>query len=204
MLETSRLELDQYIEQRLATFVAANAKENKGATVFVGDSITEFFPLKKYLGREQQLINRGIAGTDTVWLQEHLAEQVLALEPSKIFLMIGVNDIGRGYANQEIVKRISEIVATIRQAHYFSQIYLLSVLPVNENPSYQDKVKVRNNQTIQALNKDLAVLGGVEFINLYPVLLDDQGQLAQAYTSDGLHLSMTAYEKLAEQLTLYL
>lgn len=204
MLETGSPDLDKYIEQRLQGFIQANDKEVKGATVFVGDSITEFFPLKKYLGREQALINRGIAGTDTVWLQAHLDEQVLALEPSKIFLMLGVNDIGRGYPNQDIVSRLSEIVARIRQDNCFASIYLLSLLPVNESPSYQGTVKVRNNQTIQALNADLSVLTGVEYIDLYPTLLDESGQLAESYTSDGLHLTMTGYEKLAETLTLYL
>lgn len=204
MLETGNSALDYYIDQRFQGFILANNKEEKGGVVFAGDSITEFFPLKKYLGREKNLLNRGIAGTDTVWLQGHLTEQVLALEPTKIFLWIGTNDIGRGYANQDIVRCLSQMISQIREQNPFAQIYLLSILPVNESHQYQDKVKIRNNQTIQALNQDLAVLAGVEFIDLYPVLLDQEGQLAKEYTTDGLHLTMPAYEKLAEQLILYL
>lgn len=204
MLETGSPDLDKYIEQRLQSFVQVNDKETKGATVFVGDSITEFFPLKKYLGRDKAIINRGIAGTDTVWLQEHLEEQVLVLEPTKVFFWIGTNDIGRGYTNQVIIQRFNQMISQIRASHPFTQIYLLSVLPVNQSPQYQDKVKIRNNQTIQALNQDLSVLAGVEFIDLYPLLLDKEGQLAADYTTDGLHLTMPAYQTVAERLALYL
>ena len=76
MIESTRPELSTYQEERLAKFVSDNQKLGKGQIVFAGDSITEFFSLKKYLGRDLPLINRGIAGTDSVWLLEHLKEQV--------------------------------------------------------------------------------------------------------------------------------
>ena len=88
MIETTRPELVAYQEERLAKFVNENQKLDKGQIVFAGDSITEFFALKKYLGRDFPLVNRGIAGTDSVWLLEHLKEQVLDLEPSKLVLLI--------------------------------------------------------------------------------------------------------------------
>ena len=72
MIETTRPELVAYQEERLAKFVNENQKLDKGQIVFAGDSITEFFALKKYLGRDFPLVNRGIAGTDSVWLLEHL------------------------------------------------------------------------------------------------------------------------------------
>ena len=48
MIETTRPELVAYQEERLAKFVGENEKLNKGQIVFAGDSITEFFALKKY------------------------------------------------------------------------------------------------------------------------------------------------------------
>ena len=50
MIETTRPELVAYQEERLAKFVNENQKLDKGQTVFAGDSITEFFALKKILG----------------------------------------------------------------------------------------------------------------------------------------------------------
>ena len=52
MIETTRPELVAYQEERLAKFVNENQKLDKGQIVFAGDSITEFFALKKYLGRD--------------------------------------------------------------------------------------------------------------------------------------------------------
>lgn len=50
MIETTRPELVAYQEERLAKFVNENQKLDKGQIVFAGDSITEFFALKKILG----------------------------------------------------------------------------------------------------------------------------------------------------------
>ena len=200
MIETTRPELEVYQEERLAKFVGENEKLNKGQIVFAGDSITEFFALKKYLGRDFPLVNRGIAGTDSVWLLEHLKEQVLDLEPSKLAIMIGINDIGRAYPIQDIVNRISDIVMAVRQESLFTEIYLLSVLPVSERPEHSSKVKIRNNATVRELNQQLAVLPGVTYVDLYDYLTDAQGQLNDTYTTDGLHLSPQGYQVLAEPI----
>ena len=193
MIETTRPELVAYQEERLAKFVNENQKLDKGQIVFAGDSITEFFALKKYLGREFPLVNRGIAGTDSVWLLEHLKEQVLDLEPSKLVLLIGINDIGRGY-------RISDIIMTVRQESLFTEVYLLSVFPVSEESQYASKVKIRNNTTVRELNQQLAVLPGVTYVDLFDYLTDDMGQLNDNYTTDGLHLSPQGYQVLAEPI----
>lgn len=50
MIETTRPELVAYQEERLAKFVNENQKLDKGQIVFAGDSITEFFALKKIFG----------------------------------------------------------------------------------------------------------------------------------------------------------
>ena len=200
MIETTRPELEAYQEERLAKFGGENEKLNKGQIVFAGDSITEFFALKKYLGRDFPLVNRGIAGTDSVWLLEHLKEQVLDLEPSKLAIMIGINDIGRAYPIQDIVNRISDIVMAVRQESLFTEIYLLSVLPVSERPEHSSKVKIRNNATVRELNQQLAVLPGVTYVDLYDYLTDAQGQLNDTYTTDGLHLSPQGYQVLAEPI----
>ena len=200
MIETTRPELEVYQEERLAKFVNENQKLDKGQIVFAGDSITEFFALKKYLGRDFPLVNRGIAGTDSVWLLEHLKEQVLDLEPSKLAIMIGINDIGRAYPIQDIVNRISDIVMAVRQEFLFTEIYLLSVLPVSERPEHSSKVKIRNNATVRELNQQLAVLPGVTYVDLYDYLTDAQGQLNDTYTTDGLHLSPQGYQVLAEPI----
>ncbi|MGT2742564.1 SGNH/GDSL hydrolase family protein [Streptococcus plurextorum] len=204
MLDVITPELAAYHQKRLAQFRLENTKLSPQGIVFVGDSITEFFPIKKYLGRDLPLINRGIAGMDTSWLLSHLDEQVVALEPRQIILMIGVNDIGMGFSISDIVERMAELLGQLRMTCFGAEILLLSVLPVNEAQAYAKTVKIRSNALITELNKSLKGLSGIEFINLYPEFLDETGQLAVPYTTDGLHLTPKAYEKLAHLLTPYL
>lgn len=204
MKEVISPELAQYQQDKLRSCIAANQGDIKQGIVFTGDSIIEFFPLKKYLGREKLLINRGIAGTDTNWLKHHLHDQVLAIEPEKLFLLIGTNDIGLDYGEDHIVSNIEDILSSLKRESPSTTVYLLSVLPVSEKAVYQEKVKLRNNRLISSLNHRLKQLPHAVFIDLYPLLLDEDGDLADDNTTDGLHLSQKAYALISEQLKTYL
>lgn len=153
--ETLTPELKAYQKARLGYFKQNNPRQKEGGTVFVGDSLIEFFPIKKYLGRNLNLINRGIAGTDTKWLLDHLQEQVFDLKPSKVFILIGTNDIGMGLALPDILANIVQIVSKIRSQFLETEICLLSLLPVNDEPIFQERVKIRQNKDIEELNLSL-------------------------------------------------
>lgn len=189
-------------EERCQLFM--EEKETPTSLLFIGDSIVEFFPLKKFLGRDLNLVNHGIAGTSAHWLHDHVAQVLAGAQPEHIFLLIGTNDIGMGYGSAEIAKCVEEILNQLRSLSYGSRLTLLSVLPVNEAPKYQAKVKIRRNAKIQELNKRLKELPGVDFADVYGVLLDEQGQLAEEYTQEGLHLTQVGYEELAQALRIYL
>ncbi|KHD46617.1 SGNH/GDSL hydrolase family protein [Streptococcus hongkongensis] len=204
MLETVSDELLAYQEERLNSFKELNKKTAPAGIVFTGDSIVEFFPLKKYLGREFPLINRGIAGTDSQWLLEHINDQVLELDPEKVFILIGTNDIGLGKTVSEIKSQILDVLIAIRSENPFIKIYLISVLPVSEKPMYQKTVKVRSNDVINQLNDELNALPGMEFIAVSQTLKSDGKGLADNYTTDGLHLTMEGYHKLSQILLDYL
>ena len=134
------------------------------------------------------MVNRGVAGIDSVWLLEHLKEQILDLEPSKLVILIGINDIGRGYPVQDVVNRISDIIMTIRQESLYTEIYLLSIFPVSERLEHASNVKIRNNATVGERNQQLAVLPGVTYVDLFD------------YTTDGLYLNPQAYQVIAEPI----
>ena len=187
--ERLRPELIAYQEARYAMFQKENQKQPVDSIIFAGDSIVEFFPLKKYLGRSRPLLNRGVAGTGSQWLLDHLPEQVVALSPSKLFLLTGTNDIGFGEAREAITQQLNHLIVQLKTMSHTPHIYLLSVLPVNETDGFADTVKIRTNQAITKLNHSLRSLAGCEFIDVYPFFLDNQGQLATIYTTDGLHLS---------------
>ena len=176
--------------------------------LFLGDSIVEYFPLYELLKTPKIVINRGIRGYRSDLLLEHLVSLLFGQAVDKIFLLIGTNDIGKEIPQQETVKNVESIIQTIARNYPLAEICLLSVLPVNESPTYKKRVHLRSNRKIQALNhayQELAsVYMNVTFVNVYDSLLDEVGQLAEAFTTDGLHLTVAGYQVLAGRIAMQL
>lgn len=172
--------------------------------LFLGDSIVEYFPLYELLKTPKTVINRGIRGYRSDLLLEHLESFLFGQAVDKIFLLIGTNDIGKEIPQQETVKNVESIIQTIARNYPLAEICLLSVLPVNESPTYKKRVHLRSNRKIQSLNHVYQELTSaymnVTFVNVYDALLDETGQLKEAFTTDGLHLTVAGYQVLAERI----
>ena len=85
-------------------------------------------------------------------LLEYLDSLLFGQAVDKIFLLIGTNDIGKEIPQQETVKNVESIIQTIARNYPLAEICLLSVLPVNESPTYKKRVHLRSNRKIQSLN----------------------------------------------------
>jgi lysophospholipase L1-like esterase len=46
----------------------------------------------------------------------------------------------------------------------------------------------------------LALKYGAKYLDLFPLFVNKEGELAEEFSEDGLHLTFTAYEKWAEYL----
>ncbi|EHI69835.1 SGNH/GDSL hydrolase family protein [Streptococcus ictaluri] len=204
MLEVISEELLQYQQNKLADYQLKNKKVADGGVVIAGDSIIEFYPIKKYFGQDFPLTNRGIAGTDSQWLLDHVDTQVNDLNPEHVILLIGCNDIGLGFDKAHILSNIVDIIGQIRSHSIYCQISLLSLVPVSKNPIYQKTVKARTNQAIDEINQDLAMIPAINFIDINSILKNEQGGLADEYTLDGMHLNFLAYSKISEIIKTYL
>lgn len=176
--------------------------------LFLGDSIVEYFPLYELLKTPKTVINRGIRGYRSDLLLEHLVSLLFGQAVDKIFLLIGTNDIDKEIPQQETVKNVESIIQTIARNYPLAEVCLLSVLPVNETATYKKRVHLRSNQKIQALNHAYQELASaymnVTFVNVYDSLLDEAGQLAEAFTTDGLHLTVAGYQVLAGRIAMQL
>ena len=172
--------------------------QNSGEIVFLGDSITNYVDFHKYLP-SYRIINMGIAGDTTSGVLRRLNE-VIAFEPSKLFLMIGINDICDGIETAPIVRSIRKILERVQARSPKTKIYLQSVFPVRLTDP-------RINPEVRALNTSLKSLSEAmdwTFVDLYPLLLADDGELAEEYTVDGLHLSDSAMSKWMSFIKQYL
>lgn len=202
MKEVITPELTRYQETKLRMYQNANQNESLGGLVLTGDSLIDFFPAKDLLSSSLSIRNRGIAGTDTEWLSQHMVKQVLACQPDKLFLLIGTNDIGLGRSHQTILANYQKLLELIAKESSLAP-YVLSLLPVNEASKYRDRVKIRTNTAIKTLNQSLKALVGDQFIDAYHHFLDDKDQLAEVLTTDGLHLTPDGYAVLAKILQPY-
>ncbi len=192
-------------EQLWEKYAALNKLASQPNIVFAGDSITEFFPVHEMLQSELKLYNRGIHGINSLQLLEHLNTQVLDLKPSKVVLLIGVNDL-KTRQPEEVRETIETIIATIQQKLPETQIILLSVFPMNESPRFVRTPSHRNNDSINRLNALLSDLSGdgVTYLNLHGALCDESGELPLNRTVDGLHLNVDGYRVVSEILSAYL
>lgn len=170
--------------------------------IFLGDSITEWFPIDRLLAPTSLWANRGIAASNSQHLLDHLPVHIFGPSVRQVVLLIGTNDIGYDLPLEQTLANVRAIIEEIKADYPMATVYLLEVLPVNEDKSYQAAVDNRTNQAIQTMNTAYAQLAedflNVELVETYSAFLDASGQLDKAFTKDGLHLSETGYEKLAE------
>ncbi|KXT74631.1 N-Acetylneuraminate cytidylyltransferase / Platelet activating factor [Streptococcus sp. DD10] len=172
--------------------------------LFIGDSIIEYYPIYELLDTCKYMVNRGIRGYKTDLLRDHLDAHLFGTAVDKIILLIGTNDIGKEVPQEETLGNLEAIFQAISRDYPLAQIKLLSVLPVSEEEKYESTVYVRTNQKIQSLNQayhDLCqAYHNVDFVDVFASFLDEHGQLAEKYTTDGLHLTVAGYRVLSKEL----
>src|SRR6202020_1961602 len=83
--------ISEQTPQRLAQF--AMEPIVPGRIIFLGNSITEMGDWKKVLN-DSTVLNRGIGGDITYGVLKRLKD-ITDRNPSKVFILLGINDIGK-------------------------------------------------------------------------------------------------------------
>ena len=177
--------------------------------VFVGDSIISNYDLEKYY-TNMNVVNSGVLGNGTVDILENISDRIYQYNPSKVFLMIGTNDIKNQVNVDDISLNIERIVNLIKQNRPYAEIYLLSVSPINS--SDDDKIELsivdgRDNEDIKKLNELVNKLcdeKDLVYVDLYNKLVDDNNELNIDYTVDGVHISEDGYKIITEEIMKYI
>ncbi len=176
--------------------------------VFFGDSITSGYKIEEFYPKNN-VINSGTGGDTTEDLLERM-EDVYKYNPSKVFILIGINDLNRGKSIDEILDNIQRIVNNIKTNREYTNIYIESVYPINRNV-FEDKDYSFNNDisndTIKELNDRLSNLckeNSIQYVDVYNNLIDSEGNLKKDYTKEGLHLTDLGYFKVTSSLSKYI
>ena len=189
-------------DSKVKAFKSLNKHAKPDGIVFVGDSITQDFNVCEYF-KGYHVYNRGIGGDTTEGLLKRLDVSIDALKPSQVFIQMGTNDLELLEATpNEIYKRICEVVTHIKTHVKQTEIYLISLYPVNP---LMDKTTVgrRTNENIQKTNSLIKTIQGITFINIYDKLIKED-VLNPDYSLEGLHLNQEGYEVVSKVIKPYL
>lgn len=109
-----------------------------GQIVFAGNSITNMHAWFEAFGSHQDVIGRGNSGGMATEILEHL-ESYIDSKPSKLFLMIGTNDISSGTAYAKTARDIQTICKRVRLESPETEVYIQTILPrsANAKPDFE-------------------------------------------------------------------
>ncbi len=169
--------------------------------VFLGDSITYFYDLEKYY-EGYPVVNSGVDGDKINDIFQDLEARVYRYNPSKIFIMIGINNLLYEDHDDEISTNIEKLAKEIKKELPNCEIYIESILPMNTGwHTYVD------SDTIKNINKELKQISkknGFIYIDIYSKVIDEENNFDIKYTDDGLHPNNEGYKKITKVISEYL
>lgn len=172
-------------------------KENdKYKIAMLGDSITDWGEWNELLKRND-VINRGISGDSTDGVLNRIDGINSSVE--KVFIMIGINDLGKGKSVDYVFNNYKKIVTILKEKNM--QPIIQSILFVDS-----DKIHYIKNNHVEQLNNKLkkyAMENDLVYIDLNIKLSKDK-KLRSNYSYDGLHLNGEGYKVWKEVLDSYL
>lgn len=176
--------------------------------VMLGNSLTEnatAFGDWTTLLRTKNIVNRGISGDDALGITCRLV-QILPKKPKAIFLMCGTNDLSHHLTAQQVFEKVKGVIDTIIASAPYTQLYVQSLLPINEGFGRWKNLKGRTDDipVINEMLRKYCEEMGIPFINLFPHFTPRGMNILIRYLSvDGLHLSRPGYEIWAKRLYPY-
>ena len=169
--------------------------------VFLGDSITELYPIQKIFGN-LPIVKSGKAGYTTQDLLDRMESMVYQYNPTSVYILIGTNDImyDGEEKKEKAIDNIKKIIKNIQKNRKKAKIYIESIYPVNKNME-AEMVRDRDNNVIKEINESLKNYckeNKITYINMYDELTDSNGDFDSKYTFDGLHPSELGYAKITQ------
>lgn len=190
----------EHWQQRNDIFNMERDSIGPGGTVFLGNSIIEGFDLQRWFA-DSSLINRGIVGDHMDGLIQRLDNSAVALEPKKLFIMIGINDIGDKRDDDYLMTMYDTLLDTLIHELPDTEILIHSILPTSERWKNCPPKQIRR---INRYLKKLARQRNVTFINLHPLFLKGRKYLNPDLSRDGLHLNEKGYAIWVKEIERYL
>ena len=167
---------------------------------FVGDSRTDGFLIYSGVGGGKNLTSNGLSifklaekKALTIGGKEYTLLEALALDAyGKVYLSLGVNELGI-YDDEGFYRSYCEAIDAIRAIQPQAVIYIQGLIPLNEGVIAKTiKRDYLTNEHLRVYN-DLMHKAAQEkqvvFLDLYSHFVDENGELPEDGSRDGVHLT---------------
>ena len=191
--------VEETIEETLPQIYTADISYFDDA-LFIGDSRTVGLYEYGGLGNAEVFADSGMSiykvfnekfalkSGETVTLDEAL----LAKEFGKIYIMLGINELG--YDFEQTVERFAEAIDTIRTYQPQAYIFIQANLHITKEKS--EKSEYFTNSNIDRYNKAISELADGEqifYLDVNPLYDDEEGCLSKEFTADHAHINGKHY-----------
>ena len=177
---------------------AQRVQQDQGALVFLGDSITQGWG-DDFHGAfgNVKVANRGISGDTTRGMLIRLDEDVLALQPSCVVMLMGTNDLEEEASPETIVGNVKLILAQLKEHDPKMPIVLCEVFPSSTEKSRPAaKIREINRLLAEAVKGDPQVT----LVDTWTLFANPQGDAKIEEFPDLLHPNAIGYAKWAAAL----
>ncbi|MFE4470367.1 SGNH/GDSL hydrolase family protein [Leifsonia sp. NPDC056824] len=155
-----------------------------GTLVLVGDSLTQGGDWESWMPGEE-IVNLGVAGDTSDDVVARLNDVVEA-GPALVALLIGTNDLAWRRSVEHVVRNVETILVTLRKELPEVRILVQSVMP--RGHEFADQIRDINRHLWQ-----FAPTVHAAWLDLWPAMALEDGELNPAYTDDRLHLNAEGY-----------
>ena len=176
---------------------AGRVEQDQKSLVFLGDSITQGWGDVGSSFPGIKTANRGISGDTTRGVLIRLQEDVLALNPRGIVLLIGTNDIEEQAEPEVIAENLKLIIAALKQHDANMPVVLCRVMPSSpEKKRPADKIRKLNQLYAEAMQDEPQVTT----LDTWALFANTQGDSDLVEFPDLLHPNTRGYGKWAKAL----
>ena len=174
------------------------------SVAFIGDSRTQGFIMYNGLKSVQDYSYIGLM-VDTAVTKKIVktsnGQKITLLEDmanrniKSVYIMLGVNELGWVYP-QVFKKKYEDLIDEIRKVKPNCKIYVQSIIPMTKTKSDNDKIF--NNSNVAKFNKlvqEVAKEKNVTYLDVKSALVDENGNLPEEASTDGIHVDKEYCEK---------
>lgn len=200
-------------QEKIERFRKMNETIEKGQIVCAGSSLMEMFPVEKFVQEDKLdlvIYNRGIGGFVTQELLDNIDVCILDLEPRRLFINIGTNDLSDPTISiEDMIANYDKILTIVQDKLPDIDIYMMAYYPINYDAATEEMkpcLLIRTNDKIAQANeavRTLAKANHAHYIDINAPLKDEQGNLKAEYTIEGMHIKEQGYRAIFDSFIKY-